>query len=186
MRMTGNRGFTLVEILVGLVMIGLLMGALIPTVLSQLQRGETNRIVEDLRAIETGAKVFRTDVSRWPSNMRQLGIRPGVSGVPNTDIFGATMPTGVINRWNGPYLDRAVADSVITTGGAVIRAPIDTTMAYGGTAYARIRVVGVGHPQAREVSRAIDGDTTVGFTNVNSQRVRWRADTLYFLMAPVQ
>ena len=182
-RRTG--GFTLLEILVALVLIGLLAGALVPTVVNQLGRGETNRLVEDLTAVEEASKSFRVDVQRWPGGLRNLVTQPTASDV---SLTGATYPAGLVSRWRGPYLEQGSipGDTIVTSGGGVIL-PTFSSVAWGGTNFLTVKVKGITQESARAVRMVIDGDTAVA---ASSGRVRWRSgggsspDTLVYHAAP--
>lgn len=183
-----SHGFTLLEVLVALVLIGLLIGAVAPTVLSQIGKGEVNRVVEDLRSLETGAKLYRSDVTRWPQKLGQLATQPtGTS----QDLYGKTLPGTGPQRWQGPYVERGVilGDSVPTAGGAVISA-IDTVR-WNGTLFIAFKVRGIDVAQAKLISATIDGDTVVRNPVADQNgRVRWRSgagtDTLTYLAAPAK
>jgi type II secretion system protein G len=183
--MRSTSGFTLLEILVALVLIGLLAGALVPTVVNQLGRGETNRLVEDLTAIEGASKSFRVDVQRWPGGLRNLVTQPSTSDV---SLTGATYPSALISRWRGPYLERGSipGDTIVTAGGGVIL-PTFTSVAWGGTNFFTVKVKGITQENARAARLVMDGDTAVAAT---SGRVRWKTgggsspDTLIFHAAP--
>jgi type II secretion system protein G len=184
-RMRPTSGFTLLEILVALVLIGLLAGTLVPTVVNQLGRGETNRLVEDLTAVEEASKSFRVDVQRWPGGVRSLVTQPTTSDV---SLTGATYPSALVSRWRGPYLERGSipGDTIVTSGGGVILSTF-TSVAWGGTNFLTVKVKGITQDNARSVRLLMDGDTAVAAT---SGRVRWRSgggsspDTLIFHAAP--
>jgi prepilin-type N-terminal cleavage/methylation domain-containing protein len=179
-------GFTLLEILVALALIGLLAGALVPTVLNQLGKGESNRFVEDLRSVGEATKSFRTDVSRWPGGLSQL-VQTPASGA--TDVQGNVIPAVALTRWSGPYLERSSLQSggtLTTAAGANIQANFQP-VSWRGTPYLAIRVAGVTQAQARAVSLIVDGDTAVGNSTSpdDSTAVSLRGDTLIYLVAPV-
>jgi type II secretion system protein G len=182
-----RRGFTLLEILVALVLIGLLIGAVTPSVLSQIGKGEVNRVVEDLRSLETGAKLYRSDVSRWPQSLGQLATQPSPG---SRDVFQRTLPGGALRRWQGPYVERGLidGDSVPTAAGAVVQA-IDT-VSWNGTPFIAFEVRGVDLDDAKLVSATLDGDTIVDSENpAEIGRVRWSEKhhgTLVYLATPAR
>lgn len=179
----GRQGFTLIEVLVTLVLISLAAGALVPTVINQISRGETARIVKDLTAIEVGAKAFRVDVQRWPRWTTHL-VRPITAA--DSALTGGVYPGGLLPLWRGPYLERGAipGDTIPTAGGGVILRTM-TSETWGGSNFLTVKVKGVTHDQARRVSLVLDGDTAVAA----SGRVRWKSggsspDTLIFFAAP--
>lgn len=187
-------GFTLLEILVALVLIGFVVGTLVPAVVNQIGKGEVNRISEDIRSIENAAKSFRADVNRWPQTVGQLVARPGIGtpAVSSSDVYGNAIPTGLIARWYGPYLERASADgdSIPTASGAYIVSPMDT-LRWNGSLFHVVRVRGVSQEQAKQISMIVDGDTVVNSSTASENgRVRWKAgstaDTLTYLTSPIR
>lgn len=180
-----KHGFTLIEILVALVLIGLLAGTLMPAVINQLNRGETNRITEDLAALERGAKAFRTDVSRWPGGLDDLVSAPTTA---DRDIEGNAFPTGLAGRWAGPYLEIGTipGDTLISGGGAIIDS-VFTSLAWGSANFVVMKAIGVSADDTREISVIVDGDTAT-----TGGKVRWKAggtglpDTLVYYATPIE
>ena len=88
-----DRGFTLVEILVVLVILGLLAGLVGPMVLNRLGGAKTDTAQVQIEDLERAAELFKLDVGRFPSN--EEGLEALVR-----------QPSGV-RGWNGPYLRRS-------------------------------------------------------------------------------
>lgn len=177
-----SEGFTLLEILVALTLIGLLVGALAPTVLNQLNRGEENRIIEDLRAIENGVKLFRIDVRRWPGDIEDL--TSSISTTEN-DFDSSAYPAGIVSRWDGTYLEGVAltdGDSISTGGGGQIQ---DNFSSYtlGDDTYLSVEITNLTSATIAAVSEAVDGDTDVTDTDAGG-RVREDSGALIYLAVP--
>lgn len=185
----GSTGFTLLEILVALVLVGLLAGALVPSMVSQVAKGEVQRVVEDLNSAGNAAKLFRIEVNRWPKQLTDLTKKPTTA---DQDVLGDNYPDRLLQRWDGPYLDQ-VQDSVITALGGKITNRTDgtfTSVSWGGSEYFTVTISGLTRPDVKRISEAVDGDTVVdNTTNPDANgRVRWDGTSglLIYLHAPIK
>jgi general secretion pathway protein G len=185
-----ERGFTLLEILVALVLVGLLAGTLLPSVMNNIERGEINRVHEDVEALNTAAKTFRVDVQRWPGDAEDITVQPTTAS-NDSALTGGLYPTGLQTRWAGPYLEIGnVGTGIPTSLGGLILNRLGQT-AWNGKNFLTIKVLNVSQADARTLSLRVDGDTAVGHALDTAGKVRWRvgsagADTLMYLGAPVQ
>lgn len=89
-----GRGFTLLELLVVMVIIGLLAGYVGPRLFAQIGKSEVKAARAQIDALQKALDQYRLDVGRYPSSAHGL---PALNGKP------ADEP-----RWSGPYLTRAV------------------------------------------------------------------------------
>jgi general secretion pathway protein G len=90
----GRRGFTLLEVLVVLVIIGLLAGFVAPRFFAQIGKSETKVARAQLDALEKALDQYRLDVGRYPTTEEGLAVL-------------VTRPDNE-PRWAGPYLKKAV------------------------------------------------------------------------------
>jgi general secretion pathway protein G len=88
------RGFTLLELLVVLVIIGLLVGYVGPRYFSQVGKSEVKAARAQIKALEDSLDQYRLDVGHYPSAEQGLAALN-------------TAPAGE-SRWQGPYLKKAV------------------------------------------------------------------------------
>jgi general secretion pathway protein G len=89
-----DRGFTLLELLVVVAIIGLLAGYVAPRYFSQIGKSEVNAAKAQLDALEKALDAYRLDTGRYPS--AELGLE-GLMTKPQNEP-----------KWNGPYLRKAV------------------------------------------------------------------------------
>ena len=179
-------GFTLLEILVALVIIGLLVGTLVPSTLSQVSKGEHNRLAEDLSSLRMAAKMFRIDVQRWPGDMEDLYSQP-LTVAPDSALTGTLYPATLTAKWAGPYVEEGTikGDTLPTALGGVVVNRFSQTL-WGGKNFLTIKVKNIPQADAQAVSLRVDLDNDVSSTDAGGQ-VRWIAgDTLVFLAAPIQ
>jgi len=88
------RGFTLLELLVVVVIIGLLAGFVAPRYFGQVGKSEVNVAKAQLDALEKALDQYRLDVGRYPDN--ELGLKALVQKPANEP------------KWSGPYLRKDV------------------------------------------------------------------------------
>lgn len=86
-------GFTLLELLVVLVILGLLAGLVAPQVFSYLGRARTDTARIQIENLGGLLDLYRLDVGRYPSE--DEGLRALLDRPPG------------LQGWNGPYLTRA-------------------------------------------------------------------------------
>lgn len=90
-----SKGFTLLELLVVIVIIGLLAAYVGPKYFAQLGKSEVTIAKAQMEAFEKSLDTYRLDVGRYPSTeegMAALMAAPATAGV----------------KWNGPYLKKGI------------------------------------------------------------------------------
>ena len=91
-------GFTLIEIMVVVVILGILAAIVAPNVISRIDDASINRAKQDIRGIESALKLYYMDNSRYPTTdqgLEALVTRPNDPSLRN---------------WRGPYLDKLPRD----------------------------------------------------------------------------
>jgi general secretion pathway protein G len=66
------RGFTLIEIMVVVIIIGLLAAAIVPQVISKVEEARVAKAKQDIQALETALTMFRLDNSKYPTTEQGL------------------------------------------------------------------------------------------------------------------
>ncbi len=88
MKLTTSRGFSLIELLVVLVILGLIAGLVVPNI---MQRGEDANVRvarTEIQRLSMAVDEFYLDTGRAPRELRELVDRPGN-----------------VRNWNGPYVN---------------------------------------------------------------------------------
>ena len=85
-----QRGFTLLELLVVLVIIGLLVGYVGPKYFAQVDKSKVKTAQAQMKGFEEALDQYRLDVGRYPST--EDGLKALMQAPPNTA------------HWQGPYL----------------------------------------------------------------------------------
>jgi general secretion pathway protein G len=93
-RFSRNAGFTLLELLVVLVILGLLAGYVAPKYFAQVGKSEVKTAKAQIDALEKALDQYRIDTSRYPSTEQGLAA---LNTKPADEA-----------RWDGPYLKKAV------------------------------------------------------------------------------
>jgi general secretion pathway protein G len=98
MSLRAARGFTLIEIMVVVVILGILAALIAPNVINRIDDAQGAKVKQDIRAIESALKLYRLDRFRYPSG--QEGLEALV-----------TPPQDSSQKWpEGGYLDRLPKD----------------------------------------------------------------------------
>lgn len=93
--MRGNRGFTLIEVIVVAAIIAILAGILVPMIFNQIDEAKIARAQGDCKSISTAIMTFRKDTSKWPYFMpgdctqTYTTIQGGGSTPPTDNLVGA-------------------------------------------------------------------------------------------------
>ncbi len=101
-----DRGFTLIEILVGVAILAILSAALTPLVIKYVNDGRRARALSDSQAIGQAVLAFQLDTGMWPANGDANPNDPGeisrLVGLPSP-IVVASIPggTGAAGNWDG-------------------------------------------------------------------------------------
>jgi general secretion pathway protein G len=93
-RRARQKGFTLLELLVVVVIIGLLAGFVAPRYFGQVGKSEVATAKAQIDALEKALDQYRLDTGRYPST--ELGLKALVERPPDEP------------KWNGPYLKKSV------------------------------------------------------------------------------
>ena len=92
-------GFTLIEIMVVVIILGILAAIVAPNVIGRIDDAQISRVQQDLRGIENALKFYRLDNFAYPTSEQGLEALVSKPADPN------------IRNWkSGGYLDRLPMD----------------------------------------------------------------------------
>lgn len=87
----GQRGFTLVELLLVLVILALIAGLVLPNIIGTAETAKFKAAAQQINHISQSVDLYYMDTTQIPSSLEDL----------------VTEPSGVSN-WNGPYIKKAL------------------------------------------------------------------------------
>lgn len=89
-----NSGFTLIEMLVVLVIIGLLAGLVGPKLFTKVDSSKVQTAQTQVKMLKGTLETLRLDIGRFPTEAEGLDL-----------LNTAPADEKIKNRWHGPYLD---------------------------------------------------------------------------------
>ena len=98
------RGFTLIEIMVVVVIIGLLAAIVAPSVIGNIDKAAITRAKQDIRTIETALTQFRYEKYRYPTEDEGLEVLLGRSSGLDGEEYEEYLPRLPIDPWDRDYI----------------------------------------------------------------------------------
>jgi general secretion pathway protein G len=100
------RGFTLIEIIVVVVIIGLLAAVIAPNIFGQVEEARIKKALSDIRAIESALNLYRLDNFNYPTTeqgLQALVTKP--TGNPEAKNWrkGGYLPRLPVDPWGSEY-----------------------------------------------------------------------------------
>lgn len=96
-------GFTLIEIMVVVVIIGLLAAFIAPNLIGNIDRAAVTRAKADIRTIDNALNLYRLDNFKYPTTeegLQALVTTPGEAIAPNWKQYLRSLSP---DPWNNPY-----------------------------------------------------------------------------------
>ena len=106
LRKSAQRGFTLIEIMVVVVIIGVLGAIVVPQFMSRPDQAKVTAARTDIQAISTALEMYRLDTFNYPST--QQGLEALVTRPTGTPLARNWNPQGYlkslpVDPWGTPY-----------------------------------------------------------------------------------
>ncbi len=85
-----QRGFTLIELMIVIVILGLLAGLVAPRLIGRIGGAKQGTAQAQIEMLATACDTFRLDMGRFPTSLEELIANPGEG-----------------KKWDGPYLRKS-------------------------------------------------------------------------------
>jgi general secretion pathway protein G len=99
------RGFTLIEIMVVVVILGILAAIVAPNVIGRIDDAQVTRVQGDLRGVENALNMYRLDNFRYPTTEQGLEALVNKPADPTLTNWkaGGYLPRLPKDPWGNPY-----------------------------------------------------------------------------------
>lgn len=102
-----QRGFTLIEIMVVVVILGILAAAVVPKIMSRPEQARIEKTKHDIAALESALNIYKLDNYRYPSTdqgLEALVTKPSGSPQPRNYKSGGYIKKLNKDPWGQDYL----------------------------------------------------------------------------------
>ena len=109
MKNLDNRGFTLIELMVVIVILGILAGLIIPRIMSRPEEARQAKARIQIESLETALKLYKLDSGSYPSTeqgLQALVEAPTVGNLPRKWREGGYLEKGKVPKdpWGNYYV----------------------------------------------------------------------------------
>lgn len=107
---TRRNGFTLIEIMVVVIVIGVLSALILPSFLGRAEKARVAAAQQQIRSLETAIVLFQQDYSRFPEDLDDLVERP--SDIDESQWTPPTVrPKDLEDPWGNAFVYRQPGDN---------------------------------------------------------------------------
>lgn len=101
-----NRGFTLIEIMVVVVILGILAAIIVPKIMNRPEQARIVKAKQDITSIENALNLYKLDNAFYPTTdqgLQALVTKPTTDPIPNDWQTGGYLKQLPIDPWGNPY-----------------------------------------------------------------------------------
>ncbi len=105
-RVRGQRGFTLLEIMVVVVILGILAALVVPKIISRPDEARVIAAKQDIASLMQALKLYRLDNQRYPTTeqgLQALILKPTTTPIPLNWKAGGYVERLPKDPWGNPY-----------------------------------------------------------------------------------
>lgn len=102
-----NKGFTLIELMVVLVILGVLAAIIAPKIMDRPDEARIIAAKQDISSVVQALKLYRLDNIRYPTTeqgLQALVTKPTIEPIPNNWKSGGYLERLPKDPWGNPYL----------------------------------------------------------------------------------
>ncbi len=105
--MRRNRGFTLIEVLIVVVILGIMATIIVPRIMGRPEEARRTKAIVDIKAIETALNLYKIDNGGYPSTEQGLNAlveKPSSGEIPPRWKDGGYLPKLPKDPWGNQYI----------------------------------------------------------------------------------
>ena len=105
-RAPAQAGFTLIEVMIVVVILGILASIVVPRIMGRPDEARLVKVHTDIRAIASALELYRLDNFRYPSTVQGLEAlvsRPSAPPLPPAWKAGGYLERLPLDPWGNPY-----------------------------------------------------------------------------------
>ena len=204
-------GFTLVEVLVTTVVIGVLAAVVLPALAKQTSAADPARLASDLNNLKMGIEMFAQNVRpEFPGDLEDLVREPNTTGSSASTAAGDLALDGnaysatTVDKWKGPYVAQMLTEAPAASGNTnwaagaggffendlkicdVSAATTCTEVTSGDGAFVTVQMNTLGTTEAANLNDILDGAGEANSTTAGM--FRWNvvsgSSTAYYFTIP--
>ena len=102
-----QHGFTLIEIMVVVVILGILAAIIIPRISDRPEQARRTKAIMDIKSIETALSLYQMDNGSYPSTeqgLEALVEKPTTGRIPANYNEGGYLKKVPLDPWKNPYI----------------------------------------------------------------------------------
>ncbi|SDK54594.1 general secretion pathway protein G [Maridesulfovibrio ferrireducens] len=111
-RRKSQRGFSLIELMIVIVILGLLASMLVPKIMDRPNEARVTKAKMDMKALDSALKLYKLDTGRYPSTeqgLMALITKPDTRPIPRNYRKGGYLDstTAPVDPWGYEYIYRS-------------------------------------------------------------------------------